>query len=112
MSTFVLEPGSAWQTVDVFGASMEKHAVFEGGYDVRSAYFKMPAGCTIKPHLHTKWVQVVVLSGEMLVPQTGEPDRQVGPGQCYFVDAGETHGERAVRDTMVLVTQGDDRPAR
>lgn len=110
MSTFVLEPGAAWHVVDVYGASMEKHVVFEGAYDVRSAYFKMAAGCTIEPHQHTKWVQVVVLSGEMLVTQAGEPDRHVGPGQCYFVDAGETHSERAVQDTLVLVTQGEDRP--
>lgn len=112
MARFVLEPGSAWQPVDVYGASMEKHVVFEGAYDVRSAYFKMPAGCTIEPHRHTKWVQVAVLSGEMLVTQDGEPDRRVGPGQCYFVDAGETHAERAVEDTVVLVTQGEDRPGR
>ncbi len=112
MSTFVLEPGSAWHTVDVFGAAMEKHVVFEGAYDVRSAYFKMAAGCTIAPHQHTKWVQVLVVSGEMLVTQDGEPDRHVGPGQCYFVEAGEAHSERAVKDTVVLVTQGEDRPGR
>lgn len=112
MSTFVLEPGSAWQPVDVFGAAMDKQVVFEGAYDVRSAYFKMAAGCTIEPHRHTKWVQVLVLSGEMLVTQAGEPDRRVGPGQCYFVEAGETHGERAEQDTVVLVIQGEDRPGR
>lgn len=110
MAAFVLEPGSAWQTVDVYGASMEKHVVFEGAYDVRSAYFKMSADCSIESHRHTKWVQVVVLSGEMLVIQDGEPERRVGPGQCYFVDAGETHAERALQDTLVLVTQGEDRP--
>lgn len=110
MSTFVLEPGSAWQTVDVYGASMDKHVIFEGAYDVRSAYFRMAAGCAIKSHRHAKWVQVVVLSGEMLVTQAGEPERRVGPGQCYFVDAGETHSEQALRDTVVLVTQGEDRP--
>ena len=112
MTTFVLEPGSAWQTVDVYGTAMDKHVVFEGAYDVRSAYFKMAAGCAIGSHQHSKWVQVLVLSGEMLVTQTGQPDRHVGPGQCYFVEAGETHGEQAVQDTVVLVTQGEDRPGR
>lgn len=112
MAAFVLEPGSGWQVVDVYGASMEKHVIFEGAYDVRSAYFKMPAGCTIEPHLHTKWVQVVVLLGEMLVTQDGEPERWVGPGQCYFVDAGETHAECALQETVVLVTQGEDRAVR
>jgi hypothetical protein len=31
-------------------------------------------------------------------------------GGCYFVEAGDIHKETAVEDTMVLVTQGEDRP--
>lgn len=111
MSTFVLEPGTEWTTVDVFGAEMQEHVISTGAYGVHSAYYRMAAGCTIRPHRHTNWVQVVVLSGEMLVTQHGEPDRHVGPGQCCFVDAGETHREQAVCDTVVLVTQGDQRAA-
>jgi quercetin dioxygenase-like cupin family protein len=100
----------SWSDVDVRGATMAKASVFEGDYDVRSAFFRMPAGCAVPPHDHSKWVQVMVLEGRMRVEQDGEPTQEVAAGGCYFVGAGETHSETAVEDTLVLVTQGEDRP--
>lgn len=109
--THYIEPGKLeWSTVDVRGATIEKASVFEGGYGVRSAFFRMPAGCTVPSHDHSKWVQVMVLEGRMRVEQDGMAPREVAAGSCYFVDAGETHVEIAVEDTLVLVTQGEDRP--
>lgn len=99
-----------WTEVDVYGTKMQKAVVFEGDYDVRSAFFRMPAGCAIDTHTHSKWVQVMVLEGRMRVEQDGEDAREIGAGECYFVDAGESHAETALVDTMVLVTQGEDRP--
>ena len=98
-----------WTDVDVRGATMSKAVVFEGDYDVRSAFFRMPADCAVPPHDHSKWVQVMVLEGRMRIEQDGEPGREVPAGSCYFVGAGETHVEIAVEDTLVLVTQGEDR---
>jgi quercetin dioxygenase-like cupin family protein len=109
--TQYIEPGAlTWTDVDVRGATMSKAAVFEGDYDVRSAFFRMPAGCAVPPHDHTKWVQVMVLEGRMRIEQAGQTDQEVAAGGCYFVEAGETHVEIAVEDTLVLVTQGEDRP--
>lgn len=109
MSSYLHLDELQWTDVDVFGATMSKASVFEGDYDVRSGFFRMPAGCAVPPHRHTKWVQVVVLEGTMRVEQEGELDREVTAGSCYFVEAGETHVETAVEDTLVLVTQGEDR---
>lgn len=50
-----------WERVQVHGVPMDKAVVFEGAHDVRSAYFRMLAGCTIPAHRHAKWVQVMVL---------------------------------------------------
>jgi len=109
--TRYIEPEKlVWSAVDVRGATMEKASVFEGGYGVRSAFFRMPAGCHVPPHDHSKWVQVMVLVGRMRVEQEDMAPCEVGAGSCYFVDAGETHVEIAVEDTLVLVTQGEDRP--
>jgi quercetin dioxygenase-like cupin family protein len=108
--TRYIDPGALqWTFVDVRGAVMEKGEVFEGGYDIRSAYFRMPAGLNVPSHNHSKWVQVVVLEGRMRVEQDDVPAREIGAGACYFVEAGETHVETAVEDTLVLVTQGEDR---
>ena len=110
MTVYIGEADRRWQSVEVRGARMEKSPVFEGDYDVRSAYFRMPAGCGVPPHDHSKWVQVAVLAGRMQVEQEGRPAHVVGAGECYFVMAGETHVETALDDTLLLVTQGEDRP--
>ena len=61
--------GLSWQRVDVYGAATDKATVFEAAHGVRSALFRMSAGCIIPEHTHTKWVQVMVLEGCMLVTQ-------------------------------------------
>ena len=100
-----------WDAVDVRGAVMQKASIFEGDYGVRSAFFRMPAGCAVPPHTHSKWVQVAVLEGRLRIDQDGAESREVTAGCCYFVEAGETHVETAVEDSLVLVTQGEDRPS-
>jgi len=109
MSSYFLPDDLEWETVHVRGTPMQKAVVFEGGFDLRSAYFRMPAGCAIPDHGHSKWVQVTVLDGLMRVEQDGEPVREVRPGGTYFISPGEQHAETAVTETLVLVTQGEDR---
>ena len=65
MSIYSNESSEGWTTVDVRGTAMEKRVVWEGDYDVRSAFFNMPAGMRVEPHQHSKWVQVFVLEGRM-----------------------------------------------
>lgn len=89
---------------------MQKASIFEGDYGVRSAFFRMPAGCAVPPHTHSNWVQVTVLEGTLRIEQDGVPPHEVGAGRCYFAEAGETHIETAVLDSPVLVTQGEERP--
>ncbi|WP_037196800.1 MULTISPECIES: cupin domain-containing protein [unclassified Rhodococcus (in: high G+C Gram-positive bacteria)] len=99
-----------WNRLDVHGTIMDKATIFEGDYEVRSAFFKLEQGQVIHNHTHTKWVQVLVLDGRMRVQQEGTEDFDALPGSVYFLDPGYAHVEMAVEDTTVLVTQGEDRP--
>lgn len=89
---------------------MNKSVVWEGDHDTRSAFFRMPKGMSIPTHTHPKWVQVMVLQGEMEVKADKEGNVRISQGGCYFVEPGDTHMETATEDTLVLVTQGEDRP--
>lgn len=88
---------------------MEKAVVFEGAHGVRSAFFKMAAGAFIQSHKHTKWVQVMVLEGCMLVQQEAAEAFRAKSGSIYFVNPGFAHVETAEVDSLLLVTQGEDR---
>lgn len=110
MTIYTTEGDAVWTDVDVRGTVMAKRVVWEGDYGVRSAFFRMPAGMRVDSHHHSKWVQVAVLEGRMRVEQAGKPARAIGPGNVYFILAGETHTETAEADTLLLVTQGEDRP--
>lgn len=92
------------------GTIMEKSVVWEGDYDTRSAFFRMPKCMEIPQHTHPKWVQVMVVEGAMEIETDDDGKVRIDAGGCYFVEAGDTHQERAVAETLVLVTQGEDRP--
>lgn len=98
-----------FQPCDIYGTVLEKSPVFEGEHAVRSAYFRMKRGDVIAPHTHRKWVQVVVLDGEIDVAQ-GARTFTARAGDVYFLDPGHAHVETATRDSLLLVTQGEDRP--
>ena len=89
---------------------MDRSVVWEGDYDTRSAFFRMPKGMIIPRHTHPQWVQVMVLEGTMEVESDEDGKVRIDAGGCYFVEAGDTHLETAIEDTLVLVTQGEDRP--
>ncbi len=89
---------------------MDKSIIWEGDFDVRSAFFRMPEGTTIPKHTHPKWVQVMVVEGEMEIETEPDGKINISSGGCYFVEPGDSHIERAVKNTIVLVTQGEDRP--
>lgn len=111
MSRYFKKESLSWVQSPVRGGTvMDKSIVWEGALDVRSAYFRMPAGMTIPKHTHPKWVQVTVLEGEMQVETEKDGVIRISAGECYFVEPGDSHTETAVRDTLVLVTQGEDRP--
>jgi len=88
---------------------MDKSVVWEGGYDTRSAFFRMSKGMNIPIHTHPKWVQVMVLEGTMEVETDEDGKVRIESGGCYFVEAGDTHMETAIEDSLLLVTQGEDR---
>lgn len=92
------------------GTTMDKSTVWEGDFNVRSAFFRMPKGMAIPTHTHPKWVQVMVVEGEMEVETEQDGMVRITAGGCYFVEPGDTHKETAVQNTLVLVTQEEDRP--
>ena len=111
MSRYFPKKKLSWTQATVRGGTvMDKSIVWEGDFDVRSAFFRMPAGMIIQKHTHPKWVQVMVLEGEMEVETEQDGIVRIAAGGCYFVEPGDSHKETAVRDTLVLVTQGEDRP--
>jgi quercetin dioxygenase-like cupin family protein len=88
---------------------MDKAVVSEGDYNVRSAFFRMPAGLEIPSHFHPLWVQVMVVEGRMAVTDEAGITTIAEQGDCYFNPSGCRHVERALVDSIVLVTQADDR---
>lgn len=111
MTHYVMPDKLDWRRARVRGGvELERHTVFEGDHGVRSALFRMPAGARLREHTHPGWVQVVVLEGEMAVTESGATPHRVSRGGCYFVQPGETHAEEALVDSLVLVTQAEDRP--
>ena len=110
MTKYLTAESMSWEEATVRGGTvMEKCVVWEGAHDVRSAFFRMPQGMTIPRHTHPKWVQVMVLQGEIEVETARDGTLKIGAGECYFVEPGDTHIEKAVLDSLVLVTQGEDR---
>jgi quercetin dioxygenase-like cupin family protein len=111
MSKYFPKEKFSWAKAPVRGGTvMEKSVVWEGEFDIRSAFFRMPEGMAIPKHTHPKWVQVMVLDGEMQVENEQDGIVRITAGGCYFVEPGDSHQETAVQDTLVLVTQGEDRP--
>lgn len=111
MSRYFPKDELSWAKAPVRGGTvMDKSIVWEGDHDVRSALFRMPAGMAIPMHTHPKWVQVMVLEGAMEIETEQDGTVRIAAGGCYFVEPGDSHKETAVKNTLVLVTQGEDRP--
>ena len=111
MSRYFPKEHLSWEQVSILGGIvMDKSVVWEGGYGTRSAFFRMPAGMKIPTHTHPKWVQVMVVEGAMEVETAEDGKVRIEAGGCYFVEAGDTHTETAITDSLVQVTQGEDRP--
>ena len=68
MARYFTKDTLSWEASTVLGGTvMNKSVVWEGDHDTRSAFFRMPKGMSIPTHTHPKWVQVMVLQGEMEV---------------------------------------------
>ena len=111
MSQYFSKEKLSWIQAPVRGGTvMNKSVVWEGSFDIRSAYFRMPKGMSIPRHTHPKWVQVMVVEGEIEIEADEDALVKVSAGGCYFVEPGDTHTETALVDSLVLVTQAEDRP--
>ena len=110
MARYFTKEDRVWTTVDVRGTAMDKAVLWADGYDIQSSLFRMTEGMVIERHTHQHWVQVVVLEGEMQVEADGEDIARIPVGGCYLLTPGDTHCERAVVESVVLVTQIDRHP--
>ena len=111
MSRYFSKEHLSWEQATVRGGTvMDKSVVWEGDYDTRSAFFRMSKGTNIPRHTHPRWVQVMVVEGTMEVDSDEDGKVRIAAGGCYFVEAGDTHMETAIEESLLLVTQGEDRP--
>lgn len=110
MAEYFLAEDAEWISVDVRGTVMDKRVLWEGGFDIRSAIYRMPAGMITKEHRHDEWVQVMVIDGEMKVEPVGRDAVHVRSGGVYVLEPGDSHTETAVRDSLVFITQLDEHP--
>jgi quercetin dioxygenase-like cupin family protein len=111
MSQYFPKEKLSWTQASVRGGvDMEKSIIWEGDFNVRSAFFNMPAGMVIPEHTHPSWVQVMIVEGEMEIETEQDGVIRITAGGCYFVEPGDSHKETAVIDSLVLVTQAEDRP--
>lgn len=99
----------SYHETSIYGTVLHRSPLFEGDHGVRSAFVKMRQGDVIKNHQHRKWVQVAVMNGTLEVAQRGTVF-VAKAGDAYFLDPGHPHVETALEDSLVLVTQGEDRP--
>ena len=99
-----------YSDASIYGTKLLRSPIFEGDHDVRSAFFRMKKGDVIANHKHKKWVQVAVLSGTIKVKQGDSSEFVAEFGTVYFLDPGFFHVETAMEDSILLVTQGEDRP--
>jgi len=62
MSRYFSKEHLSWEQAPVRGGTvMDKSVVWEGDYDIRSAFFRMPKGMNIPRHTHPQWVQVICI---------------------------------------------------
>ncbi len=83
MTKYVTNKDQNWETTDVRGAKVEKCLLWEGKYNVRSGFFRMPKGLEIPAHHHAYWVQILVLSGKMQVEAVGSKAQTIEAGEYY-----------------------------
>ncbi len=111
MARYFNSEDRAWTPVDVRGTMMDKAILWDAGFDIQSSMFRMTQDMVIARHTHQHWVQVVVIEGEMRIEADSGEGVHIRQGGCYLLAPGDTHVERAVTDSIVLVTQLDDHPA-
>ncbi|WP_058499279.1 cupin domain-containing protein [Legionella gratiana] len=109
MTKYVTIEDQQWQQIDVRGVAMEACRLWEGNYNVRSGFFRMPKGMQIPIHHHDYWVQVFVMHGKMEVQAQGDDVHVITEGGYYFVEPGETHTETALEETLLLVVSEEER---
>ncbi|WP_442575342.1 cupin domain-containing protein [Microbacterium sp. F51-2R] len=111
MAQYFLAEDAEWIRHDVRGTVMDKRVLWEGGFDIRSAIYRMPSGMVTQEHRHDEWVQVLVIEGEMKVEPVGKDAVRVRAGGLYVLEPGDAHTETAAEDSLLLITQLDDHPS-
>lgn len=110
MARYFTKADRNWTPAPVRNLTVEKVALWNEGFDIESALFRMTEGMTLTRHRHDHWVQIVVLEGEMKIESEEDGVVHVSEGGCYLITPGVTHAEQAVRESVVLVTQIHDHP--
>ena len=92
---------AAWQQTNTPGS--QKIELWRGGSNTYMVAFKIKAGTSFKAHAPTAWEQLTVVSGRWQVN-----DRILGPGDVAVTAPHEEHVERALEDTVIMVSVGNN----
>ena len=90
--------------------TVQAAVAFQGGYGVKSLYFKGETGDTAGVHRHG-WAQIFVISGAVEVGAEGSTPIVARAGDVCFIDEGALHYDLAIEGGLVIVMSGDEAAA-
>ena len=90
-----------WQTCGKRGA--RKCELWRGGENACTTAYKFAKGVSFPAHHHPGWEQLVVVSGRWQID-----DRVLEPGDVAITAPNQAHEERALEDTVVIISVGNN----
>lgn len=100
MTKYTSKEERVYNANEVVGHAIPRCMLWDGGHGVQTSIVKMHKGMDLGMHQHETWVQVMVLSGKL---HCSLGDRTCIAGDYYFVEPGDTHLEKALEESEVLI---------
>ncbi|MSO65712.1 MAG: hypothetical protein EXQ85_07950 [Alphaproteobacteria bacterium] len=90
-----------WEPTDTPGS--EKCELWRGGPVAYLVAYRVKKGVAFMPHSHPGWEQLTVISGRWQVDE-----RLLGPGDVAITPPMHQHCERAIDDSVLLISVGNN----
>ncbi|MCQ8829973.1 cupin domain-containing protein [Streptomyces malaysiensis] len=106
MAEFMHVHQEKWRAAQTVGHTLERCGLWEGREGTAAELWRIPEDYDLGKHRHDTWVSVFILEGAMRYTDSAG-ERTLGPGDCYFVNPGDTHREETLAKSLVLVVEAD-----